>query len=112
MRDQWRTGVFYPGMLVELSEKDNARLGNVWMKGRVRNGDLAIVVEHAGDCFWTMQLVRHDSVNINGDRMYQVIEGAIFGAYVCGTPHPVQPTAKEMHLLLGGLMVPVKGGAQ
>jgi hypothetical protein len=66
------------------------------MAGRLKEGDIAMVVEHSGDCFWTYNLVR---VSVNA---LQLCDGARFGAYTIGVPLEVELIAKQYHKLMSG----------
>ena len=102
----WRTAGHRVGLLVKVGAKDNSRVGHCWMRGRLLDGDLAMCVAHAGDCFWRYQLVEHGfTIGCTGRKGYKLLDGAKFGAYVLGEPLEWQPTEREMHLLLAGEMV-------
>jgi hypothetical protein len=106
----WQTGA-HVGQVVALSARDNARIGHCWMRGRLRDGDLAIVVRHSGDGFWTYRLLEGGAHCTNGHTpgvaAYSVCRGSDFGAYVCGIPTELQPTERQMHLLLAGESVSI-----
>jgi hypothetical protein len=107
MRGVERTGGVKAGDIIEIKKADFSRVGNCWMRGRLKKGDLAIAIQQSGDCFWTYALLKHDSVDIRNRPLYQIIPEARFGAYVLGTPYPYQPTEREGHLLLAGEMIPL-----
>lgn len=102
---QWGAGA-HPGQLVVLTAESNSRIGHCWMRGRILDGDLAMVVAHAGDYFWSYKLVNYGWIFGGGpykNRIgYNLIEASEFGAYVTGQPYKYQPTTREMHLLLAG----------
>lgn len=99
----WRDGGAYPGLIVQIRPQDFDRVGNFWMKGRLLDGDLAMVVQHSGDCFWTYQLVENHTVNgSTHKRGYRLLPKSEFGAYVLGEKYKFQPTTREMHLLMAG----------
>lgn len=103
MSATWRTGNHHPGLLLTISEKDFDRVGICWMAGRLKDGDLIMCIEHAGDCFWHYALVRHDfTLARTGRQGYELIIGSKFGAYVLGEPYEFQPSAREFHLLMAG----------
>jgi hypothetical protein len=93
---RWSTGGHHPGLVLTLSENDLERVGNCWMRGRLRAGDVVMCMEHSGDCFWNYALLECFA---NG---YRLIAGSKFGAYTLGTPHEWQPTTREFHLLMAG----------
>ena len=114
MNREWRTDNAHVGQLVALSAKDNNRLGIVWMKGRILDGDLAMVVSHAGDCYWQYKLINHGAWLCGKSRGayenrigFQLIDGSEFGAYTIGEPYQYQLTAREIHLLLAGECIPL-----
>lgn len=93
-------------MLVSLSPKDFSRVGHCWMRDRLLDGDLAMVLSHAGDAFWDYVLVEHGSWIRHGKENrhgYRLIGESRFGAYVLGTPFKYQPTEREYHLLVAGI---------
>lgn len=106
-----RLGGVHTGELYVIRPEDFGRVGNCWMKGRLKDGDLIIATGHSGDCFWTYCLVEHGSVNVEGRQLYKVIPESSFGAYVLGEPYPSQPTEREVHLLLAGESVPLDADA-
>lgn len=107
---RWR-GDHYPGLVLRVLEDDNRRVGQCWMRGRLKEGDIIMCLEHAGDCFYNYALVRPNKsknesiVTRDGKQVYQLIEGSRFGAYQLGTPHDWQPSTREFHLLMAGEMV-------
>lgn len=104
----WRSGGHDVGTVVRLSEKDNGRVGYCWMRGRLKDGDLAVAVAHAGDCFWSYELLECVGFLGNSEqRGYRLIPGSKFGAYTLGQP-AVELTAREKHLLLAGESVPLE----
>jgi hypothetical protein len=92
----WRTGDHYQGLVIRITNDDLDRVGQCWMRGRLREGDLAMAIRHCGDCFWEYQLIECAS---NGCKLIPQSE---FGAYVLGMKYPIQPTKREAHLLLAG----------
>ena len=109
MRDVWGTGGVRVGKIVTIHEKDFGNVGYCWMKGRLKDGDLAIAVRHSGDSFWSYMLLE-ETGTYRGQRAYKVIPESVFGAYVLGTDYAWQPTEREMHLLLAGERVVDVGG--
>ena len=104
---RWRTGGHRPGLVVLVGSGDLSRVGNCWMKGRLRQGDVAMCLQHRGDCFWDYALLRSSPIEIlvdSNDRfLYRLIRESEFGAYTLGTPYERwQPTEREYHLLLAG----------
>jgi hypothetical protein len=101
----WRDGGHYPGLLLELGERDFDRVGNCWLKSRLLVGDLALCLRHSGDAFWTYCLVNNRFTLVSDGKSgpgYQAILPAEFSAYVLGTPWKHQPNAREAHLLMAG----------
>jgi hypothetical protein len=101
--NNWGTGGHSVGLIVMIDENDFHRVGNCWMNGRLLKGDLAMAICHSGDCFWTYQLIDNKShLGSSGHRGYKLIVESKFGAYALGRPYHIQPTKREMHLLLAG----------
>jgi hypothetical protein len=103
------------GQVRVVGERDLNRVGNCWMQGRLRVGDVIAVLALSGDCFWTYQLLEGgDHVSIpNGycpktgrlqmiSGAYRIAKGATFGAYEIGTLLDAQPTPREWLDLLEG----------
>ena len=78
------------------------------MRGRLKEGDLAMCTKLTGDCFWDYVLVRpnispvESHVGPTGKQVYKAILGSRFGAYTLGTPHTWQPTERQFHWLMAG----------
>jgi hypothetical protein len=79
------------------------------MKGRLKDGDLAMCIKHSGDCFWYYQLVDNDfsfypqfDIDKKLRRGYRLIKESNFGAYTLGDAYEFQPTDREFHLLMAG----------
>lgn len=111
MSDNWRTDGHYPGLIVSIDETDFSRVGNCWMNGRLKKGDLAMVLSHSGDCFFDYALVAtkfwiNDGKEYRPDlpmrHGYRLIQESKFGAYTLGTTYKYQPTTREYHLLMAG----------
>ncbi len=94
---RWGGGAIV-GALYRLAEIDNDRLGNCWMAGRIKNGDLALCVQHSGDCFYDYILVKELGNGLRG------LPGAAFGAYTCGEFQKEVPN-RVYHLLAAGEFV-------
>lgn len=63
MRNQWGGGGVEVGDVVRLEGGDyQSRLGYTWAKGRLKRGDLAVVMRHAGDHFFYYMLLDHAPV--------------------------------------------------
>jgi hypothetical protein len=111
MNRQWGTGA-YVGQVVKISNADNQRVGNCWMKNRLRDGDLAIVTAHSGDSFYSYNLLEHEFYlykNGESKKGYKLADGAKFGAYVLGKEFEFQPNMKEYHLIMAGESVSFSG---
>jgi hypothetical protein len=78
----WRGGAQIGVLYRVMTDADCARVGLCWMKGRLRIGDYALCLEHAGDCFYEYMLIERIA---NGWRGYPQ---ATFGAYVFGETFP------------------------
>lgn len=96
MHRQWGTGAS-SGSLVRLTtEADLRRVGNCWLQGRLRVGDVLMCVEHTGDHFYDYIPVQIGGNFVNGLPEHRL------GAYVLGEPLKWQPSSKEFHLLCAG----------
>lgn len=102
-----RLGGVHTGQLFTVRPEDFGRVGNCWMRGRLKEGDLIFSMGHSGDCFWTYCLVEHDVFTVHGQGLYKLIPESSFGAYVLGELYPSQPTDREVHLLLAGEGIPL-----
>jgi hypothetical protein len=103
-------GVYF-GQLRLLHAADNLRVGHCWMAGRLLDGDIAMALEHAGDCFWRYVLLgREYTRNVAKQRVYKIEPASKFSAYTLGVPSAIQPTEREMHLLAAGEFVALSGG--
>lgn len=104
----WRSDGHHVGTLVVLRAGDNGRVGRVWMAGRILDGDVAMAVRHAGDCFWSYQLLQHGFYQgMSTIRSCRLIAPSEFGAYTCGRVTRWQPNDLEVHLLFAGESVEV-----
>ena len=97
---QWRGGAKV-GAVYDIGERMS--VGYCFMRGRIKDGDIAMVVAHSGDCFYTYQIIRTENVTdgATGRRIYKA-EGPRFGAYAGGELHDWQPNDVEFHLLMAG----------
>jgi hypothetical protein len=94
---QWGGGAEIGVLYRVMTEADCERVGNCFMKGRLRVGDYALCLKHAGDCFYDYMLVERIA---NGWRGYPQ---ATFGAYVFGDTFPdCHLSSREYHLLAAG----------
>lgn len=73
-------------------ESVNGRMGDCWMKGRLKRGDLLLCTQNSGDHFYSYILLRQYS---NG---WQGIPGAEFGAYdfTVDPVHKVDNATREL----------------
>jgi hypothetical protein len=85
-----------PGRLYILATEDLSRVGNCWMKGRLKVGDVILCIDHGGDYFndYLLMDVR--------DSFIRAIVASEFGAYMLGTKLHWRPTKREFHLLCAG----------
>lgn len=93
--NNWRDGNSI-GTLYTLEKNDLSRIGDCWLKGRLRAGDVILCVAHSGDCFNDYVLINPFLNGLNA------ILGSEFGAYVLGKKLNWQPSKKEYHLLMAG----------
>ncbi len=80
-------------------EIDLMRVGDNWMKGRLRVGDLLLCMAHAGDHLYTYMLVEE---RLNGLRG---LVGVQFDALSLGVRSPWQPNPRQRMLLEEGSWV-------
>ncbi len=73
----WRNGLEQNGGVYEVEDAGyaNSRIGNCWMAGRLKKGDLLLCLEHAGDCFHNFMLIEKTN------NAWRGIPGSKFGAY-------------------------------
>jgi len=66
-RADWR-GALGDGLIVRLDEPYGFehRLGHTWARGRLREGDLLLCLEQAGDCFHNWLLLDHSVGTAHG----------------------------------------------
>lgn len=76
--NNWHNGNSIGTMYI-LDEDDLSRVGDSWMNGRLRAGDVVLCTAHSGDRFNQYVLIRPFQ---NG---MEAILGSSFGAYVFGT---------------------------
>ena len=95
---EWRTGNEI-GVIYEMIKEDLPRVGHSWMEGRLRIGDLALCIEHSGDCFYDYILIDKISNGMTG------IPESEFGAYVMHKQSDLVITGREYHLLAAGEFV-------
>jgi hypothetical protein len=93
----WRSGGLHVGLIVEVKEPDSGRRGLDWFNGRLRKGDLLLVTQHSGDCFWDYRLIQS-----SGPDKVRLIDSERISGYILGEPHEKQPTIREFHLLMAG----------
>ncbi len=80
-------------------EHDLKRMGSCWMAGRVRIGDVALCLQHSGDCFHTYILMERYANGLKG------IPGARFGACTFGEQLMPRLSERAFHLLAAGEFV-------
>lgn len=66
-----------------ITEKDLNRVGNTWMKGRLKIGDLVLKSKHSGDCFFDYYLLDYTDYSNTDYIEVQAIPRS-FGAYEMG----------------------------
>jgi hypothetical protein len=67
VRADWR-GALGDGLIVRLDDPHGFehRLGHTWARGRLREGDLLLCLEQAGDCFHNWLLLDHRTGTMSG----------------------------------------------
>jgi hypothetical protein len=106
MSERWRGGANIGALYRVADERDLARVGNCWMSGRLRVGDLLLCLAHSGDCFYDYMLVKEYDNGLEG------IPRSKFGAYVLGEPSSPRLTSRQYHLLAAGEFVKFGAGLQ
>lgn len=101
----WGGGAVIRG-IYRLGKDCPERVGSCWAKGRLREGDLLLCEQHAGDCFYNYWLIDARSVNINGDLVCKLVLECI-GAYTLGKIVTTL-SSRDYHLLLAGETVDIK----
>jgi hypothetical protein len=94
MTRSWGQGASI-GSIYKVSPDDFSRVGNCWMKGRLKDGDLILCIEHSGDHFFDYVLIIPYA---NGMR---AALGSQFGAYTLGEEIKNLPS-RDFHLLMAG----------
>lgn len=85
------------GTVYLLSVEDNKRFGSHWFAGRIKDGDVALCVEHTGDCFYDYKLLL---VFANGLEIAKDSPGLC--GYGLGRRVAGELSAREYHLLMAG----------
>lgn len=116
-RNEWRTGGARIGKVYRVLPSDLGRVGNCWMRGRLREGDLVTPISHSGDCFWQWQLINGEGPFTYHARGavgpgFKINAGVRFGGYCMGELLAHQPTDREYHLLMAGETVHFTGGTE
>lgn len=90
--DATRQGIY------RVNKKDNDRVGNCWIEGRLKDDDLILCVEKAGDWFYTYYLIHY--INYTNKKWLEMeLIPKEFGAYQIGTfLHKLK--SQEFHLLM------------
>jgi len=52
----WRSTANIGGIYA-ISQDDFSRVGSDWIKGRLKQGDLVLAIQHSGDCFYNYFLI-------------------------------------------------------
>ncbi|MBA7710292.1 hypothetical protein ES703_119232 [subsurface metagenome] len=84
------------GCVYIFDKEDLNRVGNCWMDGRLRVGDIVLCVGHSGDCFYDYILIGA------GNNFVEGIPDSEFGSYTLSNQLKWKPTNKEFHLLCAG----------
>lgn len=92
----WNGGATVGQLYRVTTPEDLSRVGNGWMWGRLKLGDLLLCRAHAGDSFYQYQLVEV------GGNFVELHKGIVFGAYWLGKPTQWQPDESQLKVLLDG----------
>jgi hypothetical protein len=95
----WRNSMAVGTLVHVTTDADQSRVGDCWMKGRLKKGDVLLVLEHSGDNFYDFCLV---DVYGNGIRALSQMR---FGAYALGELLDWQPTPEDVQSLLNDYLV-------
>jgi hypothetical protein len=71
------------GNLFRIKDPDSVRIGNYFMKGRLKSRDLVLCVEHSGDCFQNYIFIAEYANSLRGKPEYS------FGSYGIGDSEKV-----------------------
>lgn len=93
---KWNAGNFV-GRIYKLDATDMTRVGDCWMRGRLKVGDLALCIHQSGDCFFNYILLESTLNSIRG------IPQSKFGSYCFGGEMmDWEPTEDEIKILHSG----------
>lgn len=107
MYNRWGSGGVEMGDVVRLEGGDyQSRLGHTWAKGRLKRGDLAVVMRHSGDHFFDYMLLDHcpvkqheNGVLVDAIRLDPVTKR--FGSYTIGRT-VFRLTTDQMAMVIAG----------
>lgn len=91
------------GGIYRIRPEDHQRVGHCWMKGRLKDDDLCLCVEHSGDSFYTYMLMEFIG---NG---FKAIVNSEFGAYqFSGDPLKIKISKDDFSNLIKGNFIQKK----
>lgn len=84
------------GKLWRINNPDSVRVGDCFLKGRLKKGDLFLCIAHSGDCFQHYIYVEEYSNCLIGNPKWR------FGSYGIGDSDPVDLENGAFDILRGG----------
>jgi hypothetical protein len=84
------------GNLFRIKTPESVRVGNCFMSGRLKQGDLWLCTNHSGDCFQTYIYVEEYANCLIGNPALN------FGSYGIGDSESVDLASGEFEILKGG----------
>ena len=87
------------GNLWRINNPYSVRVGDCFLKGRLKNGDLFLCTEHSGDCFQTYIYVKEYENCLVAEPKWN------FGSYGIGDSEKVELTDREFEMLKAGEIV-------
>ncbi len=89
----------YVEKLFRISDPRTVRIGDCFLKGRIKKGDLFLCTKHSGDCFQDYIFVEEYGNGFRGKPEWR------FGSYGIGDSEVVEITEREFQLLKIGEFV-------
>lgn len=93
------------GNLWRIGDPKSVPVGNCFLAGRLKEGDLFLCVAHSGDCFQDYIYVEEYDNCLVGKPKWS------FGSYGIGDAQKVEITTREFNILKGGGSIEVVKGA-
>lgn len=84
------------GNLYRIKNPDSVRIGNCFLEGRLKKGDLFLCTQHSGDCFQSYIYVKEYSDCLESRPQWS------FGSYGIGDSEIIELKDGEFDILKGG----------